>query len=147
MQAAAALAWLATGRVEGSRSDYDPARRPANRRDRSSARSLSAVSKGIKGELYVAQWLQQRGWLVASRRHVGGAGDLLAVREWKDESEVSVTEVWLIEVKHCKNLWENFRKADREEMKATKLPKGGERWLVNVLPKRELDWRPESSWP
>lgn len=95
----------------------------------------------------MAEWLQQRGWLVASRRHIGGAGDLLAVRQWKDESEITATEVWLIEVKHCKNLWENFRKADREEMKATKLPEGGERWLVNVLPKKELDWRSESSWP
>ena len=109
---------------------------------------MSSVSRGNAAERYVAKWLTERGWLVASRRHIGGAGDLLAVRNGSlDRSTLRRTEIWLIEVKHCKNLWENFRKADREEMKATKLPEEGERWLVNVLPKKELDWRPESAWP
>lgn len=103
---------------------------------------MSTVSRGNAAERYVAKWLANRGWLVASRRHIGGAGDLLAVRE-----ALGTAEVWLIEVKSCKNLWENFRKEDREEMKATELPPGGKRWLVNVLAKKELDWRPESSWP
>lgn len=136
-----------TGQDGAFASDRDASDHPADRCDRSSARSVSTVSKGNSAERYVAKWLEDCGWLVASRRHIGGAGDLLAVREWIDESDIALTEVWLIEVKHCKNLWENFRKADREEMKATKLPEGGKRWLVNVLPKKELDWRPESSWP
>lgn len=105
----------------------------------------------------MAKWLQDRGWIVASRRHIGGAGDLLAVhpeplvlggtlRSHGYQPQIPVTSVWLIEVKCCKNLWQQFRRADREEMKTTKLPEGGERWVVNKKG-RELTWVPESAWP
>lgn len=100
---------------------------------------MSNVSRGIAGELFVAEWLTERGWVVGSRRHIKGPGDLLAVHP--DGS------CWLVEVKKAKNLWEQFRRVDRAAMKALALPEGAELWAVNVLPKKELRWEPESAWP
>lgn len=100
---------------------------------------MSTSSRGIAAERYVARWLTERDWLVASRRHVGGAGDLLAI---------SRDVIWLVEVKSCKNLWENFRREDREEMREAKrlyLPDHAELWVVNVRGKH-LEWLPESAW-
>lgn len=98
----------------------------------------------------MAKWLQDRGWLVASRRHIGGAGDLLAVMatEWHGEGKFIAVEgtVWLIEVKCCKELWQQFRREDRQAMRDTPLPFCGERWVVNKRGK-ELIWTPESAWP
>lgn len=88
----------------------------------------------------MAEWLTERGWVVGSRRHIKGPGDLLAVHP--DDGAV-----WLIEVKKAKDLWQQFRRADRAAMKALVLPVGGERWVVNVLPKKELRWEPQSAWP
>lgn len=100
---------------------------------------MNTARKGNAAERYVAHWLEDREWIVASRRHIGGAGDLLAVH-----AADAVT--WLIEVKDCKNLWQNFRREDRQEMRETALPPGGERWVVNKCGK-ELVWVPESAWP
>lgn len=100
---------------------------------------MSTVSRGSSAERYVAKWLAERGWLVASRRHIGGAGDLLAVHPTDGA-------VWLVEVKAAKDLWQQFRRADRAEMKATSLPEKGERWVVNKKG-LELRWEPESAWP
>lgn len=88
----------------------------------------------------MADWLTQRGWVVGSRRHIKGPGDLLAVHP--DDGAV-----WLIEVKKAKDLWQQFRKADRIAMREMPLPEGTQLWAVNVLPKKELRWEPESSWP
>lgn len=114
---------------------------------------------GNSAEVYVASWLQYRGWLVGSRRHIGGAGDLLAVwpgffvakAEWveadKDRPEGTI---WLIEVKCSNSVWRDFTRADRQEMREQELPPGGERFCVNVRGKgenRELIWYPESAWP
>lgn len=136
-------------RVGGSASDYNPPRHPADRRNRRLARAVTNTArKGNAAERYVAKWLAERGWLVASRRHIGGAGDLLAVRGCGDHFDGHFTEVWLVEVKatKSKSVWEQFRREDRKIMAQTPLPEGGERWLVNVRGK-ELQWFPESSWP
>lgn len=117
---------------------------------------MSAVSRGNAAERYVAKWLQDRGWIVGSRRHIGGAGDLLAVHpeplikggeDFLDFlGDPIPTSVWLIEVKAAKELWQQFRREDRQAMRDTFLPPGGERFCVNVRGK-ELEWYPESSWP
>lgn len=99
---------------------------------------MSAVSRGNAAERFVARWLEDRGWLVASRRHIGGAADLLAVHP--DGT------TWLVEVKAAKDLYQQFRRADRLAMKETPLPKGGERWVCNKRGS-ELEWVPESAWP
>lgn len=100
---------------------------------------MSTVSRGNSAERFVARWLEERGWLVASRRHIGGAADLLAVHP--DDGAT-----WLIEVKCAKELWQQFRRGDRLAMKETPLPAGGERWVVNKRGS-ELEWLPESAWP
>ena len=124
---------------------------------------MNTARKGNSAEVYVARWLQARGWLVGSRRHIGGAGDLLAV--WPGSPGPFATPsktrpsvymqlfpgaTWLLEVKACKELWQQFRREDRQAMRDTPLPPGGERLVVNVRgsgDKRELIWAPESAWP
>lgn len=102
----------------------------------------NTAAKGNAAERYVAKYLESMGWVVASRRHIGGSGDLLAVLP---ESGV----VRLIEVKCCqpKRIWGNFERPDRQAMRDTKLPPGSERLLVNKVGKEELVWYPESRWP
>jgi Holliday junction resolvase len=84
---------------------------------------VNTARKGTAGELRVAAWLQKRGWLVASRRHVGGAGDLLA---WKPGFPPR-----LIEVKAAGGSpWENFRPAERAELVKTAQQFGCEAFLA-----------------
>jgi Holliday junction resolvase-like predicted endonuclease len=99
---------------------------------------LNTARKGNSAERFVVKHLEEKGWVVASRRHIGGAGDLLAVHP--------NGATWLVEVKCCKNLYENFRRGDREAMKATDLPKGAVRFVVNKRGK-DLEWVSELSWP
>ena len=40
---------------------------------------MSAVARGLNGERRAAIFLRDLGYLVASRRHIGGAGDLLCI--------------------------------------------------------------------
>lgn len=109
---------------------------------------MNTARKGNSAEVYVARWLQDRGWIVGSRRHIGGAGDLLAVDTQGDGlgNGRPAGVVWLIEVKCCKELWQQFRREDRQAMRDTPLPPGGERFVVNKRGK-ELIWTPESMWP
>jgi hypothetical protein len=69
---------------------------------------------GRDAEVELAQRFEQWGALVGSRRHIGGAGDLLvAWRVWQDLSH----ELWLVEVKTtAKGPWERFLPADRCEL-------------------------------
>lgn len=99
---------------------------------------MNTSRKGNDAERFVAQHLEEKGWVVASRRHIGGAGDLLAVNP--------NGACWLIEVKCCKSLYQQFRREDREAMKETKLPPGAVRWVCNKRGK-ELEWVSELSWP
>ena len=115
--------------------------------------------KGSSAENFVANWLQNRGWLVGSRRHIGGAGDLLAV--WPgfyvakaiwiaDEIERPDGRIWLIEVKNSNSVWRDFTRADRQEMREQELPPESEHFCVNVRgsgKNRELTWYGEKDWP
>ena len=121
---------------------------------------MNTSRKGNSAEVYVARWLQDRGWLVASRRHIGGAADLLAIHPKPRVSveavaagitlpfatNVLLSPTWLIEVKDCKELWQQFRREDRQAMRDTPLPPGGERFVVNKRGK-DLIWIAESDWP
>jgi Holliday junction resolvase-like predicted endonuclease len=99
---------------------------------------LNTSRRGNEAERFVAKHLEEKGWVVASRRHIGGAGDLLAVHP--------NGACWLVEVKARKNLYSGFTRADREAMKETKLPKGAVRFVVNKRGK-DLEWVSELSWP
>lgn len=102
----------------------------------------NTTRQGIEAELFVGRWLTERAWIIGSRRHIKGPADWLAVHP-------ETGRVWLIEVKKCKKVWDQFRPKEREEMKAMKLPPGGERLLVNVLSikNEELAFFGEKSWP
>lgn len=66
-----------------------------------------------------AKYLETQGWTVGSRRHIGGAGDLLAVRYRGDSGAGDGGdwyEVQLIEVKRTtrpETVWQGFRRSDR----------------------------------
>jgi Holliday junction resolvase len=82
---------------------------------------MAYVNRGNAAEVRTAELLQKEGWLVGSRRHIAGAGDLLAVRPVGHGLEVQgptrpVCSVALIEVKKCENLWQNFRRPDRSAL-------------------------------
>jgi hypothetical protein len=58
--------------------------------------------------------------------------------------------VRLVEVKACKDLWVNFRREDRRQMREAMLPSGGSRWVVNVKgrgDKAVCEWVAERDWP
>lgn len=75
---------------------------------------MSKVSRGNQAEVRCVRQLQEKGWLAASRRHIGGAGDVLAVK-WRALN--SVHDVRLIEVKAGLSAWKNFTKDDRAALK------------------------------
>lgn len=99
---------------------------------------MSHVSRGNAAERFVAKEREALGYTVASRRHIGGAGDLLCVHP--------DLPTQLIEVKKRKNPWEGFRKPERQAMRDAPLPPGSERLLVNVEG-TALRWWTESEWP
>lgn len=73
---------------------------------------------GNEAEVIYAKFLETQGWTVGSRRHIGGAGDLLAVRYHaeQDDWEPDGHEVHLIEVKRTtrpETVWQGFRRSDR----------------------------------
>lgn len=69
---------------------------------------MNSARKGNAAELRTQRLLESAGWVVAQRRHVGGAGDLLAVRAGEPSR--------LIEVKDRKNVWGGFRREDRRAL-------------------------------
>ena len=86
---------------------------------------MNRAAKGNGFDLEVARQLEQEGWTVASRRHVPGPGDLLAVRDG--------SRTRLIECKRgAGSPFENFRRTDRHVL----ADYAGERGLV-----AELAWR------
>jgi hypothetical protein len=101
--------------------------------------------KGSSGECFVRAELEAKGALVGSRRHIGGAGDELAL--------FPSGEVWLVEVKTLgvsQSPYKGFTRLDRREMKETPLPPGGSRWLAVVRGSgktRRTEWIAEADWP
>ena len=68
---------------------------------------MNTSRKGNGKEKATEHWLEAKGYLVGSRRHIGGAGDLLAVKG-------SVTR--LIEVKATQTAYAHFGPQDRKEL-------------------------------
>jgi Holliday junction resolvase len=87
--------------------------------------------------------LADEGWLCGSRRHIGGAGDILAVN-----NRTGWPEVYLIEVKSTtRSPWVNFGQQDRQAMVETAERHGCEAWLYWWPPRRDLQRIPTSEWP
>jgi hypothetical protein len=70
---------------------------------------VNTAQKGNSKEVATAHILQREGYIVGSRRHVRGPGDLLAFHPIK--------RAQLIEVKYGSDPWMNFRPADRDELR------------------------------
>ena len=97
------------------------------------------MSRGLDRERRVLNALEEQGWGVGSRRHVGGPGDLLAV---------SLTEVRLIEVKSTLRPYSHFHPADRAAMIEFGKLIGADPWLY-WWPKGRGTWEeiPPADWP
>lgn len=101
---------------------------------------MSAVRRGTEAERRVAHHLRNQGWLVASRRRLGGAGDILAFKPGHLPR--------LVEVKAGPTPYANFPPADREAMKAT-----AENFKLDALlawcpaPSKPIAWRTVEDWP
>lgn len=101
---------------------------------------MSTASKGNGFEREVAKALEADGWTVGSRRHIGGCGDLLAVKPGERPR--------LIECKRgAHSPYENFRELDRNVMRDYAAGRG----LVAELAWRKdrggLEFIVEASWP
>jgi hypothetical protein len=106
--------------------------------------AFNTTGKGSSAENFVARHLEEQGYTVGSLRHRKGGGDELAVHPDRPTK--------LVEVKGCKpgDLWQNFRRAQRQEMREVPLPPGSERILALVCgsgEKRTIEWFAESEWP
>lgn len=64
--------------------------------------------RGNEKDVRSRELLEIAGYVVGSRRHVPGPGDLVAVKIG--------TQTLLVEVKACEHVWQNFRREDRQEM-------------------------------
>jgi Holliday junction resolvase-like predicted endonuclease len=103
---------------------------------------LNTSRKGNAAERFVSKNLEGKGFLVASRRHVGGAGDLIAVHPGG--------EVLLVEVKATKERFAGFKPQDREAMRKTLLPLASARYLAHVTGSGQnlsIDYVHERDWP
>lgn len=106
---------------------------------------MSRTAKGISGELFVIADYEARGAVAASRRHIGGAGDVLAVFP---EGLVELAEAKTIG--KGQSPYKNFTRADREAMRQTKLPPGARRLLAVVRgsgARRTVEYIAEADWP
>jgi Holliday junction resolvase len=97
------------------------------------------AQRGRDAEVVLARELEGDGWLVGSRRHIGGAGDLLAVRD----------RVWLIEVKStARSPWHAFPPADRRALLEAAARIGAVPWLAWRPPGvRVWTWLGRGDWP
>ena len=110
-----------------------------------------APGAGNARELAVMKVLASEGWLCASRRHIGGAGDILAVRidpvTARSRTFIEL-QAQLIEVKSTtRSPWVNFGQQDRQAMVETAEQYGCEAWLYWWPPRRDLQRIPASEWP
>lgn len=86
----------------------------------------------------VAKQLEAAGWIVGSRRHIAGPGDLLAVNQ---------TRRWLIECKATKGPWDHFGPTDRSVMAEYCEIRGLTAMLALALPEKQIRWIPKDRWP
>jgi Holliday junction resolvase len=92
--------------------------------------------------------LATEGWLCGSRRHIGGAGDILAVRcPWPSVAS-EIKQVQLIEVKSTtRSPWVTFGPKDRQDLVDTALTYGAEPVLAWWPPRGKLRWIRPSEFP
>lgn len=89
--------------------------------------------------------LAEEGWLCASRRHIGGAGDILAVRLFAGGAAL---EARLVEVKSTTyGPYDSFGPADRRAMVDSAIRCGAEPWLAWWPPRQKLRWIHATHWP
>jgi hypothetical protein len=113
-------------------------------------RRTRAPGAGNTRELRVMDMLAEEGWLCASRRHIGGAGDVLAIRSYVDigSAKGEGIDARLIEVKSTAGgPWERFGPADRQALVETAEEHGAEAWLYWWPPRGKLQRIPASGWP
>lgn len=103
---------------------------------------MNTARKGNAAECFVGDDLRGRGFTTGSRRHIGGAGDWIAIHPGGD--------VWLVEVKATKTRFGGFGPADRQAMKEALLPLGGSRYLAHVTGscgRFKVTYVHERDWP
>ena len=92
--------------------------------------------------------LAEEGWLCGSRRHIGGAGDILAIRTSGKPWDLDFVEAILIEVKSTtRSAWVAFGPADRQELVETAQRFGAEAWLYWWAPRKSLQRIHYSQFP
>jgi hypothetical protein len=74
--------------------------------------AFNTSRKGNAGENLVVRDLQAKGWVVGGRRHLGGAGDVLAV----SQPIGRIGRALLVEVKKTQGPWDAFKPAARREL-------------------------------
>jgi Holliday junction resolvase len=101
--------------------------------------------RGDQREVDVGKVLGDRGWVVGSRRHIAGPGDLLAV---------TYHDVLLAEVKTtARGPFEHFRPDDREALVDLAETIGATPCLAHWPPRGVLTWYrptadlPSATWP
>jgi len=96
---------------------------------------------GNNRELKVMAVLADEGWLCASRRHIGGAGDILAI------GPIPRRPI-LVEVKStAAGPWAHFGPNDRAALIRTAREFDAEPWLFWWPPRHELRRLPWVTWP
>jgi hypothetical protein len=116
-------------------------------------RRKRAPGAGNARELLAMGLLESEGWLVSSRRHWPGPGDVLAVRAAlvtysTGNPRGHVLEARLIEVKSTAGgPWERFGPQDREALRVAAEEAGAEPWLYWWPPRRPLSMIPATDWP
>jgi hypothetical protein len=103
---------------------------------------VNSARKGNAKELRTAELLAADGWLVGSRRHIGGAGDLLAVKRGERPR--------LIEVKATAEVpWRStFGPLKRAELRDCAAAHGAVAEIAWWRPRaRQPEWLDEAVWP
>jgi Holliday junction resolvase len=112
-----------------------------------------APGAGNARELKVMAVLAEEGWLCASRRHIGGAGDVLAIKakrwtRFEVPNPHMLDQAMLIEVKSTtRNPWNDFGPADRQALVETAEKHGAEAWLYWWPPRKPLQRIHSSEFP
>jgi hypothetical protein len=105
----------------------------------------NTARQGNSFENVVGRSLEDRGWLVGSRRHRKGGGDWLAV-------SLELELFWLVECKATKGMWDHFGPADRQMLaEAADRHSTSEQRVAPILafrlPGNRIRWVPKKSWP
>lgn len=107
-----------------------------------------APGAGNARELAVMAVLIEEDWLCASRRHIGGAGDILAVKKVRVSNLMWTLEARLIEVKSTtRSPWVAFGPADRQDLVDTAIRFGATPLLAWWPPRGKLRWIEASEFP